>query len=611
MKTKGYHFTTQYALDCVERKRVVGNMERLACLRHLYDLARAGELPAAAAKRVEAKTGQPVPKKDAAFAEWTFDADQADFVSVKWFASLNHVKGRKAGEPIELIDSHRWEVSMIFGWVSRTERIKRTNGRTVGVRRFRKAFVTEGRKNSKTTRGSGIGLYMMVGDMEQSPEVYCTAVDRAQARVLYNSAKEMGEDSNDIRKRLKIGKYEFTHRTRGGTMQAFSGEVKNKDAFNPSCAFVDEYHAHPTSEIYDLLVTAQGQRSQPLLLVITTAGMDTESPCHHEYEYCKMILNRQTSNDRYFVMIRELDEGDDEHDPKNWSKANPLLMSDDIMRKEFQDAHDEAFGSKDAAKIRSFRVKKLNIWVHGNENSYMGDYLVPNVGEKLSKWDKCAVTREAFLELTRGKMTVAGLDLSKKIDLTALGNIFVLDDERLAVCAHGFIPSESVVRHERTDKIPYSEWAKAGWLTITEGDVTDYRKVQEHLQQTEKDNEWKIHEICYDPYNATHFAIEMAEMGYITVEIAQWMKVLSEPTKDFRELVASGKLVHDGSPLLRWAVGNAMQIVDTKENIMLSKKKSGDTRRIDPIACIITAMVRRQSLKDSDMSYIMDEDWGL
>lgn len=604
------HFTTRYAIDCVEGKRNVGRMEMLACQRHLSDLARAGQLTKAIRRRVESAIDKPLPDKDKTF-EWMFDTVQADFVAVEWFGSLKHVKGRLAGEPIKLIDTHRWEVSIIFGWVSRHELIKRTNGRVVGTRRFRKAFVTESRKNSKTTRGSGIGLYGMVGDMEASPEVYCTAVDKAQAKVLYNSAREMGEKSTDIRRRLKLGKYEINHKTRNGIMTAFSGEVKNKDAFNPSLAFVDEYHAHPTSELYDLLDSAQGQRAQPLMYIITTAGMDIESPCHREYEYCKLILSGQVQNDRYFAMIRELDENDGEHDPKNWEKSNPLLMSDPIMAKEFQDKHDEAFGSKDPAKIRTFRVKKLNIWVHGNENSYMGQYLVPEPGQRLSKWDQCAVSRERFLELTHGKITLSGLDLSKKIDLTGNGNVFLLDDDVIAVCAHGFIPEAAVARHEQLDKIPYTEWARDGWLTITDGDVTDYRRVQEHIQNNETDNGWKVHEICYDPYNATHFAIEMAEMGYITVEIAQWMKVLSEPTKMFREKVAAGKLIHDGSPLLRWAVGNAMQIVDTKENIMLSKKKSGDNRRIDPIASILTALVRVQSLKDGDLSGILEDDWGM
>ena len=176
------HFTTTYALECVELKRNVVRMERLACQRHLFDLARAGQLPATAARRLK-KIGAAVPKKDAGFV-WKFDEAQADFVAVEWFGSLVHVEGRSdiIGKPIVLVDSHRWEISMIFGWTSRTVKIKRSNGRMVGVRRFIKAFVTEARKNSKTTRGAGIGLYGMTGDMESSPEVYCTAVDRFQAR---------------------------------------------------------------------------------------------------------------------------------------------------------------------------------------------------------------------------------------------------------------------------------------------------------------------------------------------------------------------------------------------------------------------------------------------
>jgi phage terminase large subunit-like protein len=552
-----------------------------------------------------------VPEKDINF-DWTFDALQADFVAVDWFATLRHVKGRLAGESIVLIDTHRWEISMIFGWVSKRNKIKRTNGRMVGVRRFLKAFVTEGRKNSKTTRGSGIGLYMMMGDMEQSPEVYCTAVDRQQARVLYNSAKEMGEQSREIRKRLKIGKYEINHRTRGGIMVAFSGEVKNKDAFNPSCAFVDEYHAHPTSDLYDLLETAQGQRAQPLLLTITTAGEDIASPCYSEYEFCKTILEGKVVADRYFCMIREMDESDDERDPSNWEKANPLIMSDPIAAAEFKSAYDLAMDSRNPTKVRKFRVKKLNKWVEGNESSYMGDYLLPSPGERVSAWDKCAVSRTEFIKLTYNHLSLYGFDLSKRSDLTAMGNVFLLEDERVAVCSHGFLPRVGLERHEQTDNIPYADWARFGWLTITEGDIVDFRKVDERLKLYENNNGWKAHELCYDPYAATYFMIERADEGYMTVEVAQQMRFLSEPTKLFRDMVAEGKVVHDGSPLLWRAVKNALEIVDSKENIMLTKRYAGDTKRIDPLSSIITALVRLNSLREvSDLSGILDEDWGM
>lgn len=607
------HFTTSYALDCIETRRVVGRMETLACLRHLMDLARAGQLPVAVRKRVEA-AGYTVPKKEAGFG-WTFDEEQADFVAVGWFASLVHVEGRPniIGKPIVLVDSHRFEISMIFGWVSRTERIKRTNGRTVGVRRFKKAFVTEARKNSKTTRGAGIALYIMTGDMEASPEVYCTALDTKQARKMYNAAHDIAKKSGGVSSRLKIGKYEINHRTRGGIMCAFSGEIKNKDSFNPACAFIDEYHAHPTSEMYNVMESAQGQRAQPLMYIITTAGKDIESPCHKEYEYCKMILEGQVKNDRYFVMIRELDPKDDEHDPKVWIKSNPLIMSDPAAAAEFKDAHDAAFDSRDPAKVLEFRVKKLNLWVEGNEHSFMGDYLTPAPGETVSRWDSCAVTRDEFIELTRNRMSVYGFDLSKRIDLTALGSVFILDDERVAVCSVGFIPETAVQQHEKTDKIPYREWIRQGWVIQTQGDVVDYRAMDDRLKFCENEYGWKAHELAYDPYAATHFMIERAEEGYITVEIPQRIPTLSEPTKLFRELVASRKLVHDGSPLLRRAVANALEIVDSKENIMITKKFASSTKRVDPLAAIVTALTRLQSLKEGgyDPADYLKEDFGM
>lgn len=621
-----FHPATRYAIDAVEGKFVTGRWERLACLRHLYDLSRAGQLSKAMTRRVQKATGRSVPKPDPKWP-WMFDTKQATLVSIEWFKHLVHVEGPLAGQPIELVPAHVFDLSMIFGWVSKTHMIKRTNGREVGVRRFQKAFVFEARKNAKTTRGAGLGLYMMVGDMEASPAVYCTAVDRKQARVLYNYSKTMAEKSRNLSKRLNIGKYEMSHKWRGGEMTAFSGDVKNKDSFNPSCAFVDEYHAHPTSELFDLMSTAQGQRDQSLIFTITTAGYDVESPCHQEYDYCKLIVEGSvsdapdaTKNERYFVIIREMDEKDDEHNPRNWIKSNPLRASTKEGVEKLKQQHDEAFDSGIAEKIRAFRVKNLNKWVHGNEHSYLGDYMVGD-GVKPSKWEQCAVAREEFLELTRDMLCIVGVDLSKKIDLTALAYVFALPDERIAVSAHGFMPEAAVDRHEKTDRIPYREWAKAGWLTITEGDVTDYARLQEQIQLIDGSltlehlnpdlnvarllayhyaigNGWKVHEICYDPYNAQHFINEMADLGYMPIEVRQTMPNLNEPTKYFRELVASGRLVFDSSPLFTWCVGNAQEIVDSKENIMISKKKTKDTRRVDLLAAALDGLYRIQPLYD-------------
>jgi phage terminase large subunit-like protein len=246
----------------------------------------------------------------------------------------------------------------------------------------------------------------------------------------------------------------------------------------------------------------------------------------------------------------------------------------------------------------------LNIWVHSTEDSYIGEYI--------HKWDDLAVSREVFAELTRNQLTIVGLDLSKKIDLTADGFIFALPDDRIALTARGFMPEEGVTRHEKTDRIPYRDWARDGWVIITEGDVTHYGKVQEHIHDCELDNTWHVHEVAYDPYAATHLANLMQDDGYSMIEIRQTMASLSEATNLFREMVASGKIVHDGSPLLRWCISNAVQIVDTKENIMISKRKAVDTKRVDLLTAIITALVRLPVLREASSfaEYVKSDEFG-
>lgn len=556
------HPTTQYALDVVEGRRVAGLCERQACQRHLDDLARQGT------------DGFP----------WIFSEEKANRIFT-WFRYCKHVEGPLAGQPIELQPFQLFDLGCIFGWVHQD----------TGLRRFEKAYIQEGRKNAKTTILAGIALYLMCGDGEESPNVYCAAVDRDQARILYRSSKAMAQKSVDIRKRLKIRDYAMAHVTRGGEMRALSKDTKNKDGLNPSGAIIDEYHAHPTSEIYDLLWSAWGQRAQALMVIITTAGFDTEqNPCHKEYQYCKQILSGIIPNNRYFVIIRELDEGDDEHDPAVWIKANPLRAATPSGLAKIKEQHDEAFGSQDPVKIRNFRVKNLNVWVYEAEDNY--------IGELINRWDGLAVSRQRFLELTKGKMCIIGCDLSKKIDLTADAYLFDLGDQ-VAISAHGFMPSEGMARHEKTDNVPYRDWSADGWVTITEGDVTDYRAIETHIHDCELNNEWKTWEFCYDPYNATHFANELQDQGYTCVEIRQGVKTLSEPTKLFRELVAQGKLIHDGSPVLKWCLANAVVEQDNNENIKLSKKNASDTKRIDLLAATINAMVRIQALREAGSVY--------
>lgn len=579
------HPTTQYALDVVNGEiHPTCLLERLSCQRHLDDLKKQGtdKFP------------------------YVFDETRADRI-FEWFSRCcRHVRGPFSGKTIFLEPFQHFDLGCLFGWVHKD----------TGKRRFSKSYNQRARGNVKSTEMSGVANYGLCGDCmyppghpelkryEDMPEVECAAVDRLQAQRVWGDAKAMGEKSPDIMKRLRIKRTFIEHKTRGGWLRALSKDTKNKDSGAPCFVVIDEYHAHPTSEIHDVLYSGFGKRMQSLMFIITTAGKDAENnPCKKEYDACsKMLRGEIPIPDHYFIMIREMEKDDDVHDPYLRRKANPVLQSDNEYARELasqiQKEHDEAYAENDHAKIREFLTKRCNMWQSDSEKKFMDGLM--------DKYKSLAVSRKEFLELVRGRDCYSGADLSKKIDLTGNGYVFPLDDDRFAVCAHGWLPSDRIKWHKENDKMDYRMLEKEGWCTIQDGGVIDTDGLIEYSEKMIEEEDWNILEWDLDPATAFQFSTDLKKTHYSdeqVIDIRQGPLTLSEPTKFFRELVISGKLVHDGSPLLTWCVSNAMEVDKGGGLIMLSKKHKDDTQRIDLLAAIVTAMRRAMVLENKKNIY--------
>lgn len=537
---------TQYALDVVEGRIVAGRWVRLACERHLRDLERAG-------------TGE---------FPYVFDPERAERV-FKFYSFCRHVKGPKAGQPIELEPWQEFVIGSLFGWVHQE----------TGLRRFRKAYIQVGSGNGKSTLLSGLGLYMLLADGEAGPEVYAAATKAEQAKIVFNAARLMAIRSPELLRRLEPAKARIESPGNGGVFRPLSKDDQQKgDGLAPHLAIIDEYHAHTTSEIYDVLAQSMTKRAQPLLFVITTAGFDLAAPCYGEYQYACKVLDGATENDEYFAYVAQLDEGDDPFDEAVWVKANPLAASTEWGFRQLRAAAREA--REDPRKLRHFLVKNLNFWLQQREDGYM----------PMDKWRACAAGPENPMPDLASRPCYIGVDLSAKIDLTSVAVEFPLGGGRFAVRSHSFIPEDRLRERLKTDKQPYDAWARLGWLTVIPGAVVDQQAVIDWIESQAAEHGWQVKEVCVDPWNATQFAVELQRRGYTVVEITQGIRTLSEPTKDFRERVLRGEIIHDGSPVLTWAMGNAVERQDHNGNIMLDKAKSRE--RIDPVAALMNAHAR-------------------
>ncbi len=564
----------QYSNDVISGKIIACKKHKWACQRFLRDLEREGteDFP------------------------YIFNEDRANHF-LNWMRLFKHTKGPLAGQFKEPEPIEKFIFGNVYGWIHKDR----------GNRRFRKSYWQVARKNAKSQDLAIVGLYEEAALGEPCAEVYIAATKKDQTRYVFNEADLIYKRSDLLKNKFKTVYGEIRHEKSGSIFARMSEEDKKKgDGSNPQCGLIDEYHAHNTSEYYDILSSGMKTRFQPLLFIITTAGFELNHPCYaEEYPYVTKILDpdNPVENDRYFVMINELDkdeEGkliDDIKDEKCWPKSNPIVV---LTEEGFESIRDELQVALDKPeKMRDFMTKTMNVWVNQRAHGYM----------MMNKWTACGASKENPFPDVRGLRAIPGFDLSVVIDLTSVSFEIPLADGLIAVMSHSFIPEEALEIKRKSDKVDYDRWVREGWITATPGASVDYSYVLDYVVDMFDKYKWPKGEACFDRYLATWLEYQLADRGFTPAEIPQGIPTLGMPTKDFRAKVYDKKVIHDNNPVLAWAIGNAVTTpLDKNENFMLDKGKSTD--RIDPIAALLNAHVRTMYADPKvDVSHYAEEEF--
>lgn len=482
-----------------------------------------------------------------------------------------HIKGHMAGEPILLDPWQKFWTAVLYGW-----------RRADGLRRFNRAYEEVARKNGKSTWKGPQGAYLFMMDGENGAEVYAVASTREQAMTVFKPAfdnmKRWLRKSSKLSKSLVIFAGMNQERVTLGSsvFKPIASNADAQDGFNPSAVLFDELHAQKSREQWDVLESGFGARQQPLLSAITTAGFILDGICTEVRGYLVKVLEGERQDDAVFGYIYTLDEGDDPFDERNWIKANPGLGSCktlDYMR---------GMARKAAAlpsALANFLTKDLNRWVNDAEGWF-----------DLDIWDKGA--KKFDIRQLLGRKCYGGLDLASTRDLTSFALVFPpVDDDGgdwIAI-VKTYCPA-SKVEHQADDRANYYDWQKKGWLTVTDGDVTDYAPVRQDILQAMR--YYDVQEIGFDRWNALQIANELQESDVPLVEIPQNTGGMYPGSKKLEELVYSKRLRHGGNPVLRYAASNVALLFDSNGNFRPDKKRSKQSGRIDPIVATVMALTR-------------------
>lgn len=531
----------KYSKDCIEGKIPSGEKHISACKRFLRDTKE---------------------------QKYIWDEEEAQRIT-KWFTLLRHSKGILAGTPIILTPWQKFIVCQIYAWK-----------REGGYRRFKKAFIEVGRKNAKTQMQAGCILYeisVVATRNNEIAETFCAGTKREQSKILFSECQNMLK-SSPLSPKFKVTRDKIEHIKTSSFLKPLSKQDgKTGDGTNPAALVLDEYHQHPTTEFYDLALGSNSK--EPLLLIITTAGIDLNVPCYtEEYKYCSELLNENidVENDEYFVDICEADKGDELGELETWQKANPLRATYKEGIEKI--ASDYEVAKNVPEKLISFKTKILNIWVQAKDQSYM----------YMDKWKRCEV-KELPYEI-KNRAVYVGFDMSSKIDLTSVAFVLPILDDNVAkyvIFTHSFIPNrEKLMERIMVDKVPYDSWEERGYLTITDTPIVDQEQVMNYVLKTCEENKWIIKQLCFDPANASKLMMDLENKGYEVTEVYQSHKSLNESTQGFREQVYSENVYYTPNPLLNYAMGNT---VIKQNNGLIKIDKDASKKRIDPVDALLCA----------------------
>jgi len=491
-----------------------------------------------------------------------FDEKAAD-LPIKFIENFCcHSKGKLAGQAFKLLPWQRGIVLSLYGWMNKD-----------GSRKYRKLYLQVARKAGKTLLASGLALYgMLIDRTDGTPEVVLAASARDQAKICFDNLKEFHRASPHLRKRIQVLRNEIRDKQSSATLKVLSSDAGVSHGLNISTAIIDELHVWKNHELLEAITTSQGARSQPLNIIITTAGNNTNSICHDLYDYSKSVKKGTHTDESFLPVIYELDEEDDWKDQKNWIKANPSLGDSNsltFLESEFNQA------LQLPVYERSFRQLYLNEWVSGT-NGWLN----------IQDWNKNKID---FKQLNVESLPCwIGVDLSSADDMTSIVQVFKDETKNeYYVKPHFFMPNSAIEKRSERTTIPFRQWRDSGLIKSTEGERLDSEEIFNYIKKIIDKHDVRL--LMYDPFGA-QFLIPRIESVYPSLNCLlcyQGIAQLGPKTIETEKAIINGLLKHDGNEVLKWQIGNAVPEYDSQGRYKISRKKSNE--KIDGIVGLIMA----------------------
>lgn len=499
-----------------------------------------------------------------------FDYEDVDR-RIRFVAKMKQFKERYSGLPLILLPWQEWVFANVFGWKWKADNRRVTT----------KVLLFVARKAGKTALAAAICLVQLFLDNNDGQEIDLIGNSGKQAALSFEYVTKFGQSLDPKKMILKPFRDSLKMPHNSSFISVRNSDSMTLDGLNAATFIYDEFHASKNWKLYNVLKSSQGFQTNPLAIVITTAGHLTDGfPLFEMRKACVNILEGTMEDDAQFSALYELDESDDMDDESNWIKANPAVGHTVTVNS----LRDDYISAKNIpGMMPEFIAKHMNRFCADADQWIDPEDIKPS----MMKVDLAALAAD------KKEYVWGAVDLSTTTDLTAFSFMWIPNNKRKYLPDKYVFVTRCYVTEHALKKSPnrelYAQWIKDGYLNKIEGNAIDYDMVLEDIGTFK--NYCRIDTLSYDQWNSSQFVINATNAGYNMAPFSQKIGSFNAPTKEFERLLFTDQIVIEYNPLVLWAFNNVvLTIQDDGISENIKPGKASKENKIDPVITIVQSL---------------------
>lgn len=458
-----------------------------------------------------------------------------------------------------------------------------------GRRHINEFMLMVSKKNAKSTIAAAIMLTALLMNWRQSAELLILSPTKEIADNSYKPIRDFIRADEELSSMLKVQDYfrTITHLETGATLKVVAADADTVSGKKASFVFVDELHEFgKQAKASNMLLEATGGlASRPEGFVIYATTQSAEPPAgvfKQKLDYARKVRDGIVKDRKFLPVIYEfprkmLDERAHE-DLANAYVTNPNWGASVDIERITQLYNQSKEGGEQ--EFKEFLAKHLNIEIGLNLRSDRWP------GADFWQQQARGVTLSDIL--ARCDVVDVGIDGGGLDDLLGFSVVGRDPESREWMAWHRAWAHPSVLERRKSEASRFRDFAKDGDLILVDRVGDDVEQVAQIAAEIERAG--LLDKVGIDPAGVGGILDALVQAGIPQekiVGVSQGWR-LGGAIKTAERRLAEGGLVHDGSAMMAWCVGNAK--VEPKGNSILITKQASGFAKIDPLMALFNAV---------------------